>query len=49
MPTFAEAGVPGFVLRNSISLFAPQGTERETIAPLKHAFLALMNGPEMKA
>ena len=49
VPTFAEAGVEGFTLRNWIGLFAPRGTPPEIVAQLREGIVAAMNTPEMKA
>jgi tripartite-type tricarboxylate transporter receptor subunit TctC len=49
VPTFAEAGVEGFVLRNWIGLWAPRGTPPEVVERLRSEILAAMRTPEMKA
>jgi tripartite-type tricarboxylate transporter receptor subunit TctC len=49
VPTFAEAGVEGFVLRNWIGLWAPRGTPPGVVERLQSEILAAMRTPEMKA
>jgi tripartite-type tricarboxylate transporter receptor subunit TctC len=49
VPTFAEAGVEGFVLRNWIGLFAPRGTAQAIIDRMAQEIVAAMNTPEMKS
>lgn len=49
VPTFAEAGVPGFELRNWIGLFAPRETPQEIIGRLAQDIVAAMRTPDMAA
>ena len=49
VPTFAEAGVEGFVLRNWIGLFAPRGTAQAIVDRMAQEIAAAMNTPEMKS
>ena len=49
VPTFAEAGVNGFTLRNWIGLFAPRGTSQNVIDGLAREIIRAMNTPEMKS
>ena len=49
VPTFAEAGVDGFFLRNWIGLFAPRGTPQEITARLAQEIAEVMQSPEMTA
>jgi tripartite-type tricarboxylate transporter receptor subunit TctC len=49
VPTFAEAGVDGFDLRNWIGLWAPRGTPPEVVERLRSEILAAMQTPGMRA
>jgi tripartite-type tricarboxylate transporter receptor subunit TctC len=49
VPTFAEAGLEGFVLQSWIGLWAPRGTPPEIVERLRSEVLAVMRTPAMKA
>jgi tripartite-type tricarboxylate transporter receptor subunit TctC len=49
VPTFAEAGVSDFFLRNWIGLFAPRGTPQDITGRLAQEIVGAMQSPEMKS
>ena len=49
MPTFTEAGLPGFVSGSWYSLAAPAGTPIAVIDKLAKAFAAVQSSPEFQA
>lgn len=49
LPTVTESGVPGFVVTQWYSLFAPAGTPRETVAFLNREFNKALQHPEVAA
>jgi tripartite-type tricarboxylate transporter receptor subunit TctC len=49
VPTFAEAGMPGFESYAWYGFFAPAKTPPDVIAKLNAAALKVLNGPEYKA
>jgi len=48
VPTFAEAGVPGYVAVSWIGMLAPQGTDTATIERLAAAVKTAMQEPNIK-
>lgn len=48
VPTVAEAGAPGVVMRGWIGLFAPKGLPPATLAKLREDSLRTMRGAEVK-
>ena len=48
VPTFAEAGVPGFQATNWYGLFAPAGTPREVIAKINADTNRALNSPDIR-
>jgi len=48
VPTFAEAGVPNYVVVNWNGLFAPAGTPRPAIERLNAEFVRALNIPEVR-
>ncbi|CAG2153156.1 hypothetical protein LMG31506_04756 [Cupriavidus yeoncheonensis] len=48
VPTFAEAGVPGFSLFNWSGLAAPKGTPSEVVARLQAEIRKALQSPDMK-
>jgi tripartite-type tricarboxylate transporter receptor subunit TctC len=49
MPTFTEAGVPGFEIRLWYALLAPAGTPREIVNRLSEQVIATVNQPDFRA
>jgi tripartite-type tricarboxylate transporter receptor subunit TctC len=49
IPTIAEAGVPGFEVRNWYGVFAPAGTSREVITRLNTELVKILSAPDVKA
>ena len=49
IPTFAEAGVPGFGIINWSGLAAPPGTPKDVIAKLNSEVKKALDSPDMKA
>ncbi|MGQ0655798.1 MAG: Bug family tripartite tricarboxylate transporter substrate binding protein [Betaproteobacteria bacterium] len=49
MPTFAEAGVPGFEIRLWYGLLAPAGTPREIVTRVSDIVLATVAQPDFQA
>lgn len=46
VPTFSEAGLPGYEMPNYFGLSAPAGTARATVAKIHHDCEALLKQPE---
>ena len=49
LPTIAEAGVPGFEVRNWYGLFVPAGTSREIVMRLNGELTKILQMPDVKA
>lgn len=49
VPTFAEAGLPGFEVATDFALFARAGTPEETLARLSEASIEAMSGSDVRA
>jgi len=49
LPTFAEAGVPGFDVSSWYGLFAPAKTPREIVAKMHDSVAAMLKEPAVKA
>lgn len=49
VPTFAEAGVPGYNMSNWIGLWAPTGTPEPVIDILRREVGTIMNAPDLQA
>ncbi len=49
LPTIAEAGVPGFEVRNWYGVFVPAGTSREIVMRLNGELTKILQMPDVKA
>ena len=49
LPTFAEAGVPGFNVSSWYGLFAPAKTPREIVAKMHDGIATMLKEPAIKA
>ena len=49
LPTIAEAGVPGFEVRNWYGVFVPAGTPKEIVARLNGELVKILQMPDVKA
>jgi tripartite-type tricarboxylate transporter receptor subunit TctC len=48
IPTFDEAGLPGFESTGWVGLIAPAGTPAETIGKLNRAFVTALENPDLR-
>ena len=49
LPTIAEAGVPGFEVRNWYGVFVPAGTPRDIVARLNSELVKILQMPDVKS
>ncbi len=49
LPTIAQAGVPGFEVRNWYGVFVPAGTSKEIVARLNAELVKVLQMPDVKA
>jgi tripartite-type tricarboxylate transporter receptor subunit TctC len=49
LPTIAQAGVPGFEVRNWYGVFVPAGTSKEIIARLNSELVKILQMPDVKS
>ena len=48
VPTFTEAGLPGYKFGSWFGIFAPGGTSRDLVTTLNTAMVRILNAPSMK-